>query len=233
MREAVIHIDKGPEPRGLVEHRASPDSTYADFRSSKQLRAALLREQGSLCAYCMQRIRDVPGGMKVEHWYPQSLPAAPRAGVIAPVAARGPLDYGNLLGVCAGGEGQPRAQQHCDTHKGNRLITIDPLDHPERLLSYRIDGSIHATMDEMQSELDDVLNLNVDKLRHNRKSAWDGVYAVLKQGGASAFRPRALRKQLDRLLARDSGGRRREYCGFVAFFLDKKLRRSEATRSGG
>jgi len=34
----MIHIDKGPEPRELVEHRASsPEATYADFRGNDAL----------------------------------------------------------------------------------------------------------------------------------------------------------------------------------------------------
>jgi uncharacterized protein (TIGR02646 family) len=228
----VIHIDKGPEPRELVQHRASSrDATYGDFRGVDALRTALVKEQGHLCAYCMQRITAAPGGMKIEHWYPQSPPAFDAAARRLPPAPRGPLDFGNLLGVCTGGEHRPRAEQHCDTRKGNRLLTIDPLDRPERLLRYRTDGSVHATDPSVQPELDDILNLNLDGLKHNRKGAWDGAYAALKRGGERSFRPAALLRQLDRVRQLDHHGKRVEYCGYVGFFLDKKLQRVRASGS--
>lgn len=228
----MIHIDKGPEPRELVQHRASsPSASYGDFREQEALRAALVRDQGHLCAYCMQRITTAPHGMKIEHWYPQS-PSPRDAGAAAPTPApRGPLDFHNLLGVCTGGEHRPRAEHHCDTRKGNRLLTIDPLDHPERFLRYAADGSIRATAPTMQPELDDVLNLNLDRLKHNRKQAWDGAYAALKRGGARSFRPASLRKELARTRQVDSQGKRREYCGYVAFYLEKKLQRAQAAGS--
>jgi uncharacterized protein (TIGR02646 family) len=226
----VIHIHKGPEPRELVQHRASArDASYSDFRELDALRAALVRDQGYLCAYCMQRIAPTPTGMKIEHWYPQHPADAGASGQSPP--PRGPLDFGNLLGVCAGGPHRPPSEQHCDTRKGNRLLTIDPLDHPERFLSYGTDGSIRATGPAMQPQLDDVLNLNLERLRYNRIRAWDGAYQVLKRGGARSFRPGVLLRHMERLGRPDHAGRRTEYCGYVAFFLEKKLRRAQATGS--
>lgn len=226
----MIHIDKGAEPRELVEHRASsPNASYADFRALDALRAALVKEQGHLCAYCMQRITATPSGMKIEHWYPQN-PAKRDAKETGPTP-RGPLDFGNMLGVCTGGEHRPRAEQHCDTRKGNRLLTLDPLDHPERFLRFTVDGAVLAKTPAMQRELDDVLNLNVDRLKHNRKRAWDGAYAALKRGGDRSFRPGSLRKEIDRQRQLDPHGKRPEYCGHVAFFLEKKLRRTQASDS--
>ncbi len=34
----------------------------------------------------------------------------------------------NLLAACDGNEGCPRKLQHCDTHKGDGEITINPAD---------------------------------------------------------------------------------------------------------
>ena len=231
----MIHIDKGPEPRELVEHRASsPSASYADFRALDALRAALVKEQGHLCAYCMQRITAAasgPSGMKIEHWYPQNPPPHDMQKPGPRPTPRGPLEFGNMLGVCTGGEHRPRAEQHCDTRKGNRLLSLDPLDHPERFLRYAADGSILATVPAMQAELDDVLNLNVDRLKHNRKQAWEGTYAALKRGGERSFRAAALLKEIDRQRRLDAHGQRRAYCGHVVFFLEKKLRRVQAAGS--
>lgn len=94
----MIHIDKGPEPRELVRHRnSSRDASYAEFRELDALRAALVRDQGYLCAYYMQRIDASPSGMKIEHWYPQH-PTIHAAASHVPPAPRGSLDFGNLLG---------------------------------------------------------------------------------------------------------------------------------------
>lgn len=118
-----------------------------------------------------------------------------------------------------------------DTRKGNRLLTLDPLDHPERFLRYDANGSILATVPAVQPELDDVLNLNLDRLRHNRKKAWEGAYAALKRSGDRSFRPASLIKQIEHQHQLGSNGQRREYCGYVAFFLGKKLRRAQASGS--
>ena len=101
----MIHIDKGPEPRELVQHRASSRAaSYGDFRELDALRVALVRDQGHLCAYCTQRISATPSGMKIEHWYPQH-PTAVEPGASSPKPMpRGPLDFRNLLGVCTGGQ---------------------------------------------------------------------------------------------------------------------------------
>lgn len=88
---------------------------------------------------------------------------------------------------------------------------------------------MRSTTPAMQLELDDVLNLNLDRLKHNRKQAWEGAYAALKRGGERAFRSAALLKEIERQHKLDPRGRRREFCGYIAFFLEKKLRRAQAS----
>jgi len=65
----VRAIQKNTEPRSLVEHRAQAHCDYANVPAdTKQaLRNALVAEQGSLCCYCMGRIRPDADSMKIEH----------------------------------------------------------------------------------------------------------------------------------------------------------------------
>ncbi len=46
-------INKGNEPLKWTEHKSTPGATYQRI---PELADALLKEQGSICAYCMRRI---------------------------------------------------------------------------------------------------------------------------------------------------------------------------------
>ena len=88
------------------------------------------------------------------------------------------LNYRNLLGACLGGNGQPPHLQHCDTRKGGSDIQWNPADaahHVDTRVRYEVDGSIHADDAGINGQLDQVLNLNLPKLKNNRKSVYDAV----------------------------------------------------------
>ena len=210
-------ITKGAEPRELTHYRSQPHA-YFDGAPKESLRLALAKEQGYLCAYCMRRIKATHNGMKIEHF---------RAQDTHPELA---LSYRNMLGVCNGGEGQERNLQHCDSHKGNRAITIDPLDKPERFIRYLNDGSIISDNDSIWADLDTTLNLNITTLRRDRKAAWDGVYGALKRLGDDGFREGTLRRKIAKLREKSSDGMYSEYCGMVLYFLAKKLRKVAARK---
>jgi uncharacterized protein (TIGR02646 family) len=88
------------------------------------------------------------------------------------------LDYGNLLGACLGGEGGPPNEQHCDTKKANLDIKWNPA-HPahavESRLRYLVDGKVESTDPEFNTQLNDVLGLNLAYLKSNRKAVLDSV----------------------------------------------------------
>ena len=60
-------IDKGLEPPSLIKHRKSRHADFGNYPDKAQLRKALVFEQGGLCCYCMGRIPDKQGQMKIEH----------------------------------------------------------------------------------------------------------------------------------------------------------------------
>lgn len=159
-------ITKGAEPVSLRQHRAQPHSDYDNYAKKDELRVALVGEQMGLCCYCTGRIRAGSTEMKIEHWrcqatYPQQQ-----------------LAYGNLLGACLGGEGQPLSKQHCDTRKANRDLKWNPAAAPhaiEARVRYLADGTIESPDSDFNSQLNEVLGLNYAYLKNGRKAALDSV----------------------------------------------------------
>lgn len=62
-------INKNQEPQSLQEHRLKWFADYDNYLQKEELRESLLKEQGHICCYCMQRIKK--DKMKIEHWRSQ------------------------------------------------------------------------------------------------------------------------------------------------------------------
>jgi uncharacterized protein (TIGR02646 family) len=208
-------IEKKPEPRELRDYRRQPDADYEglDKDTKDKIKAQLLEEQGYLCAYCMKRIAIGHDQMKVEHWHSRSRYPAEQ------------LDYSNLLGVCMGIEGNDRT---CDTCKGDKDLKYNPADSRHRIeqqVRYLGNGKIESDEEEFDHELNEVLNLNADRLKKNRAAVIDVVNEVL--GKKSGPRSAAFVKQKrDEWLTPDKEGKFRWYCGVAVYFLNKRLKRS-------
>ncbi|WP_421913529.1 retron system putative HNH endonuclease [Mesorhizobium sp.] len=159
-------ITKGAEPNSLTQHRAQAHSNYDNYAHKDALRTALVGEQRGICCYCTGRIGAVSTEMKIEHWqcqanYPQQQ-----------------LAYGNLLGACLGGEGKSPAEQHCDTRKANRDLNWNPATPAhviESRLRYRADGTVESADGDFNTQLNDVLGLNLNYLKNSRKAVLDSV----------------------------------------------------------
>jgi hypothetical protein len=114
----------------------------------------------------MDRIHDNPKVMKIEHWQCQAQYPAEQ------------LNYRNLLGVCLGGQGLPSDQQHCDTKKGYGALQWNPANPEHRIearIRYEPNGSIRSDDAVFDEQLNDVLNLNIQFLKNNRKNIYDAV----------------------------------------------------------
>ena len=156
--------------------------------------------------------------MKVEHWRPQS-----RYSELA-------LDYKNLLGSCKGNEGQPKHIQHCDTHKGDTEITINPADphkHCELVIKYSLNGRIYSDNPTINRELNEVLNLNFQTLRNHRKSVWEAAQKglTIKYRGKTCTKA-DIEKEIKRWNTKFDG-QYREYCQVAIYYLQKRLRRAD------
>lgn len=155
-------VVKGTEPASLTTHRSAPHCDYDNYGDKDGLRAALVAEQRGLCCYCMGRIENERSSMKIEHWHCRS--GYPDE----------ELDYRNLLASCPGGEGLPRRLQYCDTRKADddlRWNPADPHRYVEDRISYEPDGTIVSDDCLFNTQLNEVLNLNLEWMKINREES--------------------------------------------------------------
>ena len=208
-------ITKEIEPASLATHRCTSHADYANYTDKDTLRLYLVREQRGLCCYCLSRIRPAGDAMKIEHWHSQDEFPAEQ------------LDYSNLLGACLGGAGQPDEQQHCDTRKGNSLLSRNPANPAHRVegfVRYEPGGRIVSDDAAFNSELENVLNLNAAFLKNNRKATLDGFHQALSKRGELQ------RITLERWLCDWNGethtNELRPFCQVVVYWLRKRLARA-------
>lgn len=207
-------INKNKEPRELLQYRQKHGNRAydgPDFTPVKDcVREALLEEQHSLCAYCMQRI--APETMKIEHWH--SLKKHPDEQLV----------YMNLLACCKGNEGQPSRNQHCDTRKADEDLLYNPADkthHPRLKIRYTADGTICSEDKAFDAEINHVLNLNWGQLKNNRKAVIQAVQSVLSAEPGKR-RPNEISRLLKKWEKTDSKGKLQEYCHVAVYYLKKK-----------
>jgi uncharacterized protein (TIGR02646 family) len=205
-------IQKGSEPASLRRHRASKFATYANYLDGDALRDALTKEQRGLCCYCMSRI-STSMGMRVDHWQSQSEFQGKQ------------LDYSNLLGVCMGNQGQPYRSQHCDTRKGKRPLSRNPArpDHAiDAVIRFEFDGCVVSTDPAFDTELNEVLNLNLAFLKNNRKAVLDAFKTTLSKGAMSDA---TVERHLKKWNGESHAGDLEPFCQVVVYWLGKRLRR--------
>jgi len=205
-------IEKSREPASLAEHRHADPEDYSGYAHKDELRAYLIREQRGICCYCTGRIKNEYKKMKIEHWRSQERYPAER------------LRYSNLLGACTGNDGQPSGKQHCDSSKGNRDLSWNPANPTHRIESrirYQGDGKIESSDPAFDSELNEVLNLNLAVLKQNRKAVLDGILAWWRLRGPV---PRA---RFERERARWQGGHGdlTSFCQVAVWWIDQRLGR--------
>jgi uncharacterized protein (TIGR02646 family) len=205
-------IIKQSEPKSLVEHRLKTNADYDNYSKKDDLRKSLLKEQGFICCYCMNRISL--DGMKIEHWKSQSKYTCLQ------------LDYQNLLGACQGGEGARPQNQHCDTKKAENEITINPANkykNCENLISYRPDGTIYSTDEAINHDLNETLNLNLVFLKRNRNDALFKILDELKKKFPdSTWTENTLQKAIGDLNNKSENGSYKGYCHYAISYLKSK-----------
>ena len=158
----------------------------------------------------MQRIDDDWTAVKIEHYRSQSgFPDLQ-------------LEWKNLLATCPGGQGKPPSEQHCDTRKGRRPISLDPTNPKlATQVSYSSDGRVVGDSKKRSYELNEVLGLNLAFLCRNRKAMLDGFIAAMDRRDSRAWSARTLEKWL-RDLDRPASGKLSEYVGVISWWIRKK-----------
>ena len=220
----MLPISKGKPPKALSEAvakmkatpDASPDWRLVDSAVKSETLSALLKEQGSLCAYCMRKISLVSA--HVEHYVPQSDAKASDESLL--------VDYHNLLAVCDGFVGNESGLT-CDKARGDKPLYVDPLRHDTlEGIRYRRNGEMYADGGHEQVERDlQTLNLNQELLCRNRKAALEGLYRTLEKLGKNRAQKAVegfCRQYIEEHL--ENPGLREPYDGIVIYFMKKRVR---------
>lgn len=239
----MIEIKKSAPLPELVElqnkvvcQKLTANDAYKELSGTLKKRVVeqLMQDQGHLCAYCMRRIpdkRDFDHGVKeplefkIEHWVPRSDPSC---------GSFGALDYNNLLVVCSGnqnGKLRGKSKLTCDAKRGNRKLTVNPLDASTLLtIYYTEDGIIKASDSIINEDLDIGLNLNCMKdavmLPVERKKVLDAIEAEINdevQAGDSLLE--ACKRLYRSLLG--LSGEKPPYVGIALWWLKSTIHQIE------
>lgn len=213
----MFTIHKKRQPSALIQYKKENDASYGYIsrQIKNELRKSLLEEQGYICAYCMSRIHDDRFTTKIEHIKPQG--NYPNEG----------LNYLNMLAVCSGGEGSPLNQQHCDTFKGDKELCFSPTDRSFMLkqkIRYDLNGVIRSDNEDLNTDLNQVLNLNVWKLKESRYAVISGVRKGLSKIARHANR-NDIDKLIDKWITLDASGKKKPYFAAAVYVLGKRKRR--------
>lgn len=221
----MVRIKKRWEPKELTEFKKKGHISYNSLDSGegaavkRKIQESLCDEQFGLCAYCMTSI--YPDTMRIEHFIPQS---DSDSGTIKS------LDYKNMLGVCDGGErfnteGELSGNKNysCDAHKGNKTLSLNPSveeQFNQMKIYYSSDGKIHSDCQtvDFETELNDVLNLNVLRLVNKRKAAKQSVIRFIKEHGRFTA---AQKEEKIRSLQTPQDGRLPAFYAVSVFFYEK------------
>ena len=150
--------------------------------------------------------------MRIEHWHCQDFYRDEQ------------LAYQNLLASCSGNEGSD--DTHCDVQKKNSDLTYNPANREidiEVKLRHLRNGALESDDVELAYDIEEVLNLNNERLKQNRRGTIAAVERALgrKEGTRT-------RDQVKRLInvwqSRNENDQFHPYAGTAIYWLKKKLR---------
>lgn len=202
-------IDKNAEPKEWTAYRRTPGAVY---QSKPELRSSLLKEQGYICAYCMRRIpaKDANSNetTRIDHILCREKHEDRK------------LDYRNMVICCPGAID---CKFHCDKSKGNNDVSFNLFDQSFiDTLSYSTkDGTIKCGIEQYDTEINEILNLNHSLLKNNRKSTLKGVIQQLQK--KRHWKATQIRNLLNHWNTKDRDGKYKPYNGIVVWYLKKKL----------
>ncbi len=206
----MIKLNKRPEPREWTARRTTPGVTR--YSPIPELKAALLHEQGYICAFCMRRIPVNDAG---ESETSKNAHLLSRSG--HPDREN---DYNNLVAACPGAID---GSAHCDKSQASNDVTLPMFNvQLQQSISYGLKtGEIRSSNANWDQEVQNILCLNNDLLKANRLQTIDGIRSVLEW-------KKWKRAKIEEALAAwrnfDSDGYLKPYCGVVVWYLEKKLR---------
>lgn len=225
------YIQKGNEPTSLEKYRKSvvpgTKEAYEGYSDKDALREVLLKEQGYICCYCMQRITNelvevVTGKWqyktRIEHWAPREI----YNGEEGRPDLR--LNYRNLMAACDGNQGRPKHLYCCDKSKDNHEITINPTQSIcESQFYFSNSGEITSDDTDIKNDLDNILRLNIQIHVNNRKVALDKALQQLQPFSPKSQLAPRIQKVIDQLSRRDELEQHEPYFAYAIFHLRQRL----------
>jgi uncharacterized protein (TIGR02646 family) len=207
----MIKINKGNEPATWTQKKETPG--FTQYEPTDDLRMALLKEQGFICAFCMREIpvkdKGVKETSKIEHLKSRK----DRHDL--------QLDYNNMVICCPG---YLKAEAHCDKSKGSTSVTFTLFTNllPDTLTYSIKNGTISSRNTIWNKEVNDILNLNNKLLAYNRLYVLTGIKEVLEN---KKWKKAKIEEKLEEWVNPDTNGKLKPYCGIVIWYLQKKLRK--------
>lgn len=229
----MIYIEKPSinEPDSLKQfikeqNQAGIHPAYRDLDKivKNDLRQALVKAQGWLCCYCMNRI--TPDNSTIEHFLPQSQ------------FKEEEVRYANLFLTCRYSRGKSKKEQHCDDKKGDELIPhYISLPSCENYFAYNSRGEILPNCDYRSIErciknyqnltptqqavlaTINILNLNASSLVTQRKSFIRPLISQVQ---------RLNQNEIEALIVKYkqcNDGKLKRFCGVAIYFLADYLKR--------
>lgn len=225
----MICIHKGSQPPELVAwsviNRNTTNYCFAGGEFPKgPVKAALLREQGFLCAYTMQRIDDETS--HIEHLKPQCC-----------CQSGEDVDYGNLLACHPGPNTRSEygAQRKADWWPGDiaplEMHFVSPLHpHCEQHFRYDLNGNMlpHREDDNIAAQTIKILGLQNPVLIGLRRSR---VRTALKNHRHEPLSLGEAQRKLAELDSRDADGRLPPFLAAVRQTLQGHIERMERKRT--
>ncbi|MBK8517488.1 MAG: hypothetical protein IPL55_14730 [Saprospiraceae bacterium] len=212
----LVEIDLSKEPVCLQELQATLERTYENLEGEcKEEVITLLKiSQNNLCAYCQKSIESV---MTIEHYIAQS--DAENNGHHLQ------LYFSNFLGVCLGQFRYDRLSRktilHCDSSRGNIPLKIDPrINGHINTISYTDHATIESSDPDFNTDLNNVLNLNMDGICYLRQKGYNEYLTFL-----STVSPEMNPLTLYQKSLRDMEQNPPEYYGYIKFRLEKLIER--------
>lgn len=169
-------IKKNTPPHEFRVYLKADNADYDEMDSEVKniLREALFDEQFGVCAYCQKKIKI--STTKIEHHCERSICNGENG------TQDRRLDYTNLLLVCPGKGGKGN-DLHCDTQKATFNVTnglpmqINPtVKNHIATISYSSTGLVRSSKISFNSELNEILNLNVKHLKKEREQKWLRIF---------------------------------------------------------
>ena len=209
----MIYIRKEGVPKLFTDTKRKYKN-YDELREDpkKELKKYLLKEQGYICAYCMSRIGVE--NSTIEHYIP-------RNGKHGDMSKS--LDYDNLFAVCLNSRNTGGNSRHCDVSKGDKIITLDPRKKNDiSQIKYKRDGEIYSDNDKFNEDLNSALNLNIQTLKNNRRSALDSALKTLSKQKNNSWNKEFIRKKLEMIENKEE---KPEYIGIIIYKLSGIMKR--------